>query len=187
MTLIDVETLKQNLTLENIEYDDYSDEDLELLLNNLIAELTGYGNIPIQPMNHKEIRRNFDGKLYEMDYYPVSEISNLKIGSKTLTSDDYVLDEEKGILYLHSQLSGMLVIEYVACLSDDVINSKVNPLLFDMLKYRLTTNFSNDGAISSIKEMDTSVNYDTSTSLGNLIQSRINNLKSCYSIRIKVI
>ena len=81
----------------------------------------------------------------------------------------------------------MLVIEYVACLSDDVINSKVNPLLFDMLKYRLTTNFSNDGAISSIKEMDTSVNYDTSTSLGNLIQSRINNLKSCYSIRIKVI
>ena len=122
-----------------------------------------------------------------MDYYPVSEISNLKIGSKTLTSDDYVLDEEKGILYLHSQLSGMLVIEYVACLSDDVINSKVNPLLFDMLKYRLTTNFSNDGAISSIKEMDTSVNYDTSTSLGNLIQSRINNLKSCYSIRIKVI
>ena len=38
MTLIDVETLKQNLTLEKIEHD-YSDEDLELLLNNLIAEL----------------------------------------------------------------------------------------------------------------------------------------------------
>lgn len=186
MTLIDVETLKQNLRLENIE-NDYSDEDLELLLNNLVLELTGYVDIPITPVNHKEIQRNFNGTLYETDHYPVSEISDLKIGSTTLTSDDYVLDDSKGILYFNSQLRGLLVIEYVACLPDDVINSKVNPLLFDMLKYRLTSDFSNDGAVSSIKEMDTTINYDTSSSLGNLIQSRINNLRACYSIRIKVI
>lgn len=187
MTLIDIETLKTNLLLEKIEYD-YSDEELELLLNNITAELKGYlGNIPIEPVTHKEIINNFKGSLYEVDYYPVSEVTSFNVGSVELTSDDYVLDEERGILYLHSHMSGLLVIEYVACLSDDVITNKVNPLLFDMVKYRLTSNFSGDGVISSIKEMDTSVSYDTSTSLGNLIQSRINDLRSCYSIRIKVI
>ena len=187
MSLIDIETLKTNLLLEKIEYD-YSDEELELLLNNITAELKGYlGNIPVEPVTHKEIINNFKGSLYEVDYYPVSEVTSFNVGSVELTSDDYVLDEERGILYLHSHMSGLLVIEYVACLSDDVITNKVNPLIFDMLKYRLTSNFTVEGAISSIKEMDTTVSYDTSTSLGNLIQSRINDLKSCYSIRIKVI
>lgn len=186
MTLIDIETLKEQLTLENVTCD-LSDEDLELLLTNLISELTGYINIPINPTNHKEIRRDFHSDIYEVDHYPISEIVSFKIGNKVLTSDDYVLDENKGILYLHSYMSGLLVIEYAACLSDDVINTKINPLLFDMVKYRLNTNFSGDGVMSSVKEGDVSVNYDTSTSLGGLIQSRINDLKNSYSIRIKVI
>ena len=72
-------------------------------------------------------------------------------------------------------------------ISEDMINNVVNPLIFDIIKYRLTTNFSNDGAVSSMKEGDVSVNYDTNSSLGNLIQGRIKDLKNYYSIRIRMV
>ena len=181
-----IEQFKAILTLEGIS-SELSDEDIKLLLESKITELIGYTNIEINPTNHKDIHRNFESNLYEVDFYPVQEISDFKIGSKTLTSDDYILDEERGILYLHSIMSGMLVVEYVSGLSEKDINGKIIPLIFDMGKYMLSTNFQNTGSISSMKEADVSVNYDTSTSLGNLILSRINNLKSSHSCKIKVL
>ena len=114
-------------------------------------------------------------------------INSLKIGSVTLTSDDYVLDERLGIIYFNNHWKGMLVVEYVTQVEDHVINNMINPLIFDIVKYRLTNNFSNTGVMSSVKEGDVQVNYDTSTDLGNLIQSRINNLKASYSIRIRML
>lgn len=187
MTLINKDLLRQQLTLEGINHEDYADDDLELLLTNIVKELIGYTNAPIKPMTHKRIIRDFKSDMLELDYYPVSEISSLTIGSKTLSSDDYVLDETIGILYFHSKLSGLLSCQYICQISVEVIENIINPLVFDMVKYRLTTNFSSNGVMSSVKEGDVQVNYDTSTSLGNLIQARINNLKSTYSTRIRVL
>ena len=186
MTLIDLETLKKQLTIEGVTTE-LSDEQLELLLTNVVNEITGYTNVPIHPTSHKTILRDFDDDMLELDHYPVVEITSLKIGQTELSSDDYVLDEGLGILYFYSHLSGMLNVEYCCQVSDEVINNLINPLIFDIIRYRLTTNFSVEGAMSSVKEGDVQVNYDTSSSLGNLIQSRINDLKGLFSIRIKVL
>jgi len=187
LTLIDVTSLKEQLTSEGISYGDKSDEDLQLLLDNMVKELMSYTNAPINPINRKNIIRDFSSDMLELDYYPVKCISSFKIGSKDLTSDDYVLDEDLGILYLNTIMSGLLVIEYVNQVSENVIDNLINPLLFDMFKYRLTNPSSDNGAMSSVKEGDVQVNYDTSTSLGSLIYSRINNLKASYSIRIRML
>ena len=186
MTLIDLETLKKQLTIEGVTTE-LSDEQLELLLTNVVNEIMGYTNVPIYPTSHKTILRDFDDDMLELDHYPVVEITSLKIGQTELSSDDYVLDEGLGILYFYSHLSGMLNVEYCCQVSDEVINNLINPLIFDIIRYRLTTNFSVEGAMSSVKEGDVQVNYDTSSSLGNLIQSRINDLKGLFSIRIKVL
>ena len=187
LALINVSKLKQQLDLEGISHDDFTDNQLELLLTNVVTELMGLSNVPIQATNHKTIVRDFVGDLLELDYYPVKNITSLKIGSKTLTADDYILDDNLGIVYFNSNLSGMLVVEYCCQISDDAISNIVNPLIFDIIKYRLTTNFTTTGVASSVKEGDVQVNYDTNSSLGSLIQGRINDLKSCYSIRIKVL
>lgn len=187
MTLINVATLKQQLSLENISYENISDANLELLLNNVISELTGRIGLPITTENHKEIIRDFNNDMLELDHYPVSGITSFVIGSKTLSESDYVLDERLGIIYLTTVMKGLLVIEYSTVLPTTVIDAKINPLVFDIIKYRLINGFSINGNISSIKEIDTQVNYDTSSSLGNLIESRINNLRSSYSVRIKVL
>lgn len=186
MALIDVTKLKQDLRIYNVTTD-LSDQDLELLLNNTILELTGRIGVPIEPEHHKELVRDFKNDMFELTWYPVKQISSIKVGSKTLGSDDYVLDEELGILYFNTTLRGFLVVEYCSCLPDKVIDKKINSLVLDIIRYRLTNGFSLEGSVSSIKEMDTQVNYDTSSSLGNLIESRINNLKSSYSVRIKVL
>ena len=186
MTLINVPSLKELLDLEEIPYD-LADSQLELLLTNTIKDLTGKTNIPIQPIHHKTIEKKFDGDIIELDHYPVRQISSLKIGSKNLTDDDFVLDQDLGIIYFHQTFSGMLVVEYCSMASDDVIDNKVNPLVFDIIKYRLSGNFTDNGVMTSVKEGDVQVNYDTSSTLGNLIRDRIEDLKTSYSIRIKVL
>ena len=184
---MNVEDLKDLLDLEGVSYEDISDEDLELLLQTKINELSGLTNLPLESTNHKDIVRGFDGDIYEVDHYPLGEVSSFTIGSTTLSADDYVCDNERGILYLNTLCSGMLVIEYSSKLSDDFVTKNINPLLFDMVKYGLTTGFSKDGVMSSMKEGDVQVNYDTSSSLGNLIYARINNLKGAYSPRIRML
>ena len=186
MALIDLTNLKKQLGIENVSFQ-LNDEDLQLLLSNTILELSGLIGVPIEAENHKEIVRDFNNDMFQMSWYPVKAVSSVKVGSKTLSSDDYVLDEKLGILYFTTTLKGFLVVEYSCCLPDSVIDKKINSLVFDIIKYRLSNGFSMQGSVSSIKEMDTSINYDTSSSLGNLIQSRINNLKSSYSVRIKVL
>lgn len=186
MSLITVSSLKEQLDLEGVDYE-YTDEQLQLLLDNMISELIGQTTAPINPVNHKTIIRRFSSEILELDYYPVKCISSIQVGSTILSGEDYVLDQDLGIIYFNSRFEGMLVVEYVCQLSDDEINNSINPLIFDMFKYRLTNNFTDNGAMTSVKEGDVQVNYDTSTSLGNLIYSRINNLKSKYSIRIKVL
>lgn len=186
MSLITVSSLKEQLDLEGINHD-FTDSKLQLLLDNIVRELIGYTGAPINPVSHRKIVPDFRGNMIELDFYPVSSISSLRIGSKNLSANDYVLDDSLGILYFNSEMSGLLSCSYVVQVSVDTIENIINPLVFDMIKYRLTNNFSTTGVMSSVKEGDVQVNYDTSTSLGNLIQSRINNLKSTYSIRIKVL
>jgi hypothetical protein len=187
MSLITIDSLKTDLELKGITHE-LTDEQLTLLLQNKTDELAGLTNLPILPTSHKEIRQAFEDERYEVDSYPVSSITSLTIGPYTLNeTEHYTLDESLGIIYFNRLWNGMLVVEYVSCISDDVITQKVNPLLSDMIGYTLLNGFSPVGSVTSMKEGDVSVNYDTSTSLGNLIQSRINDLKNIYSVRIKVL
>ena len=187
MSLITIDSLKTDLELKGITHE-LTDEQLTLLLQNKTDELAGLTNLPILPTSHKEIRQDFEDERYEVDSYPVSSITSLTIGPYTLNeTEHYTLDESLGIIYFNRLWNGMLVVEYVSCISDDVITQKVNPLLSDMIGYTLLNGFSPVGSVTSMKEGDVSVNYDTSTSLGNLIQSRINDLKNIYSVRIKVL
>ena len=187
MSLINIDSLKTDLELKGITHE-LTDEQLTLLLQNKTDELAGLTNLPILPTSHKEIRQDFEDERYEVDSYPVSSITSLTIGPYTLNeTEHYTLDESLGIIYFNRLWNGMLVVEYVSCISDDVITQKVNPLLSDMIGYTLLNGFSPVGSVTSMKEGDVSVNYDTSTSLGNLIQSRINDLKNIYSVRIKVL
>lgn len=184
MTIITPAQLKSNLELQGVSDSDLSDcEKLQSLIDLKISEITALTGLAIKPVNRKQIIKNFNHDTFESDWYPVCKVTSFKIGGVELTDDDYVLDENSGIFYLNSIHTGLLVIEYINKLSDEVISSKINPLISDMVLYGFTAmdTDTTNGEISSIHESEQSISYDTSNSLGNRIYARIDGLKSSYS------
>lgn len=182
LTLITPEELKKLLKLQGVTDSEIGDlETLQSLIDLKISEITALTGLPVNPVTRKQIIKNFQGDLFETDWYPVNRICSFKIDGIELTEDDYVLDENAGIIYLNNNRTGLLVIEYCNKLSDEVISSKVNALIGDMVLYGYTAPNQNSGEISSIHEAEQSISYDTSNSLGNRIYARIDGLKSSYS------
>lgn len=184
MPILTLSELKEKLDLQNVDYD-LNDAKLDLLLRETITQLMGYTNLPILPQSHKQIDPHFKGKTLDLDYYPIKDIRSIDIGSKTLESDDYILDDDNGILYLNSIMSGTLVVDYIVQIPETMFYS-VNNLLFDLIKLNLKNNFE-DTAFSSVKEGDVSINYDTNNSLPSLIQQRIAELKNMNLCKIRML
>ena len=182
MTIITPEQLKTNLELQGISDSDIPDcQKLQSIIDLKVNEITALTGLPVKPVNRKQIIKNFNHDTFESDWYPVCKVTSFKIGGVELTDDDYVLDENSGIFYLNGIHTGLLVIEYINKLSDEVISSKINPLISDMVLYGFTAMDTTNGEISSIHESEQSISYDTSNSLGNRIYARIDGLKSSYS------
>ena len=182
MSIITPEELKETLKLQGVSDSDLEDlTRLQSLIDLKLSEITALTGLPVNPVNRKQIIKNFNHDTFESDWYPICEVTSFKIDGVELTTDDYELDENNGIFYLNRIHVGLLVIEYVHKIPDNVIQSKVNPLISDMVLYGFTALDSNNGDISSIHESEQSISYDTSNSLGNRIYARIDGLKSSYS------
>lgn len=159
-------------TLEN------SDEDLkETLKKRLELEL----GLPLTPTTCKVMDNRFDDDLIMLQNFPVQSIESLKIDDYTLTEDDYVLDESKGIIYLKEHYKGFLYLEYIYCLNED----EFMPLLDLMVEYESDNGW--DKNASSIKENNVTVSYDTSLGKGGKIQGMIDDLRSRYSVYVEMI
>ena len=188
MSLITPAELRERLILNGVS-DSVIEDDSVLgnLINLKIEELISLTSIPIKDTSRKQIIPNFKGKLFESEYYPINDINSFKINNTELTDDDYLLDETNGIFYLKKAFNGLLVIEYTQKVSEDFLTSIINPLIVDMITYHYSNNAGDNGSVSSIKEMDTTVSYDTGNSLGNRIYSRIESLKqnNLYSARVR--
>lgn len=183
MSKISAEELRLLLKFNNLTTS-FTDEELNALVDLKIKEVSALTNLPLNDLVRKQITNRFQGNLIELDYYPVGEINNIIIDDTCLNSQDYRIDEDNGIIYLNNRHNGFLRVEYVHTISEKT-NQLVNQLIGDMIVYQLTPGNNGNGEISSIHEMDTTVNYDTSTSQGKLIQSRIDELKLNNKSRVR--
>lgn len=184
--MVSLKELKTNLKLNGIETDSITDDDLQSLITLKTNELISLTGIPINPVSRKYVNPNFKGNLLELDYYPINSIHALRINKEHLKEHkDYIMDEDAGIIYLHKSYAGLLVVEYIQQVTFESQN-QINPLIMDMILYSLKNKDNDKGAISSVRESEQSINYDTSTSLGNRIYTRIDSLKATYnSSRVK--
>ena len=183
MSKISAEELRLLFKFNNISTT-FTDGELDDLVDLKIKEVSALTNLPLNDLVRKQITNRFHGDIIELDYYPVGEIHNIIIDDTSLNSQDYRVDEDNGIIYLNNHHNGFLRVEYVHTISEKT-NQLVNQLIGDMIVYQLTPGNNGNGEISSIHEMDTTVNYDTSTSQGKLIQSRIDELKLCNNCRVR--
>ena len=181
MVLIDPNTLQKFLLIEGVDESLLNIETLETLINLKQDEIIGLTSIPIHPVPRKQIIKGFKADLLELDYYPVNEVTSLRIGDTCIHPKDYVLDKDAGLIYFHQSQYGLLSIDYIQQVSSNFVDIKVNPLIKDMILYHFKVDNPEYGTVSSIKEMDTQINYNTSDSLGSRIYTRLEALKNTYS------
>ena len=188
MTIITPTELKTFLELQGVASSELEDlTRLQSLIDLKKEEIVSLTGLPVDPITRKQIVKRFRSDVFETDWYPICKVDSFKIDNDELTADeDYVLDENAGILYLTRIRQGLLIIEYNHKLPDDVITSKVNPLISDMVFYHISNDNHDMGEISSIHEMDTTIQYDTKNNLGSRIYNRIDSLKQSYGYSARV-
>ena len=154
------------------------DQDLkETLKKRLELEL----GLPLTPKLVEKIERDFNNDLILIENFPVQSIETFKIGNETINSDDYILNDSEGVIYLNKSYSGILYLEYYYGLDE----SEYGALLDLMAEYEMDTGW--DKNASSISEKNVTVSYDTSLGKGAIIQSMIQDLKNKYSVYVEMI
>ena len=180
--MFDINEFRTLLKFEGISLDDYTDEELNILINSKITELKGLIGIDITPVHRRDTKHNFKGDTLRLDFYPVYDLAEITLNNCPVHPRDYHINRDLGIIYFDENKNGNLEVKYLSGISDDVLNSSIIPLVREMVIYSLTYNKAGVGdAVSSIKEGDVSINYDTNNGRGSRINSRISDLKNRYN------
>jgi hypothetical protein len=180
--LIDIPKLRTLLKFEGINLDDYTDDELTILAESKVNELAGLLGLDVNPVHRKQTVTDYKGEIIRLDFYPVYDFNKITVDGECLHPNRYHVDYRLGLVYLHDYIIGTVEIKYISGLPDDFMINTVNPLIKDMVTYSLTYNkLGMGGPVSSIKEGDVSVNYDTNNSLGNRITNQITDIKSRYA------
>ena len=173
-------TNEETITEENFDetIEGSSDNDLEETLKKRLELELG---LPLTPQLGKQVEQSFDDDIILIEDFPVQRIKTLTIGDKTLTSEEYILDESEGCIYLKKPQKGFLYLEYCYGLDE----SEYKPLLDLMVEYENDNSWNKDA--SSIHENNVSVSYDTSVGKGARIVAMIQDLRLKYSCRVEMI
>ena len=151
------------------------------LKENLTKRLELELGLPLTPKHAKKIEQNFNDNQIIVENFPIQMICTLRIGNENLTSEDYILNESEGIIYLNKTHKGLLYLDYIYCLK----KSEYEPLLNLMIEYERDNSLTKDA--SSISEKNVTISYDTSQSKGVRIQSMIQDLRNKYSCVVDMI
>ena len=158
--------------------DSINDDDLkETLKKRLELEL----GLPLTPKTVKQVDMRFNDEIILLDNFPVIEIKLIRIDSRELVSEDYMLVENEGTIYLNEHCSGRLYVEYTYGLPEE----DYLPLLDLMVEYENDTSWKKDA--SSISEKNVSISYDTSQGKGARIQAMIQDLRNKYACVVDMI
>lgn len=180
--LMDIPKLRTLLKFEGISLDDYTDDELNILVKSKVDELSGLLGLDVNPVHRLQTITGFKGEIVRLDFYPVYDFHSIRVDGECLCRRDYHVDIRLGLVYLHKPIMGTVEVKYISGLSDDFMRNIITPLIKDMVAYSLTYNqWGMGGPVSSIKEGDVSVNYDTNNGLGSRINNQIADIKSRYS------
>ncbi|MBO6275613.1 MAG: hypothetical protein J6M91_08805 [Methanobrevibacter sp.] len=163
--------------IEEVPQDNSNDDLKETLKKRLELEL----GLPLTPKTVKQVDMKFNDNVILLDDFPVIEVKLIKINSNEIASEDYILVENEGTIYLNETCSGRLYVEYTYGLPEE----DYLPLLDLMVEYENDTSWKKDA--SSISEKNVSISYDTSQGKGARIQAMIQDLRNKYACVVDMI
>lgn len=147
----------------------------------LIKRLAVQTGLPLTPTPTKQIDRHFDSESIILDYYPLKEITTIKVDENCICLEECLIDEDSGLIYLPKKYTGTLFLEYTYCIPEEAYM----PIIDLMIEYENDLSWDKDA--SSITEGGVTVSLNTSVGKGPLIQSMINDLRYRYNATARMI
>lgn len=181
-SIISVDDLKERLRLAGIDFGNYSDEDLEKLIQLTLQDIEARtGASIINPKLITEYDSHFRGEFYETDYYPI-------ICSETTLDTEVIeprrVDLERGILYFKPFTEGELEVKYKIQYTDTVFLAQ---LLTNMIILTIDSDVVH-GTWNSIKEEGVSVTYGSgSGGLQGKVDDMLATLSGYYRPRVRLL
>ena len=142
-----------------------SNTDLETQITNSQNELEVRTGRKFNVQTITEYFNRHSGSLIQLNYYPVTSITTLKIDDTTIASTDYDLNLNLGSVYLHTALYNQgdsnlnnVEITYTTKAPDDAVLAKT--LCADMALLNLRKQGMDNQAIQAAQtDIDTRINY----------------------------
>ena len=106
--------------IEEVPQDNSNDDLKETLKKRLELEL----GLPLTPKTVKQVDMKFNDNVILLDDFPVIEVKLIKINSNEIASEDYILVENEGAIYLNETCSGRLYVEYTYGLSEEELEAE---------------------------------------------------------------
>lgn len=154
----------------------------DVLRGKLLKRLEVEVGLPLIPKSAKELERNFKGSEIVLSYFPVRSVELIRIDGNALDLDKVIIMEDEGTIHLPREYSGdVLYVEYTYGLPPE----SFDPIVDLMIEHELDTDWRKD--VSSVKEINVSVSYDTSVSRGATINNMINDLRNSYNCLVRMI
>ena len=179
--MINAAKIKTLLKFEGINLEDFTDEELDILMDSKVNEIESLTGLAIKPKHRRQVESHFQGDMIRLEFYPVMDFNRLLINDTCICPKHYNINMDLGIIYLDEIYKGSVIVEYISGQKDEFIDNIITPLVKDMVAYAVTYNkFNMGGPVSSIKEGDVSVNYDTNNGYGSRITNQIADMKSKY-------
>lgn len=196
---VDIDKLKILLKLDGVDISDFSDDELEILVESKIVELESLLGVKIRPFDKSEIRGKFKGRVLELGDYPILDIADIFVNDKFFPYKKYNVNYELGIIYFEHFIVGNVRVEYTVGLDEIDFDYLIFPLLKDMIGYgiehaKINSKYGGLNKVaSSLKEGDVSVNFSSTNFSGvgaygydGGINNRIDELKKRFSYRARV-
>lgn len=193
--MIDATKVRTLLKFEGIDVD-FTDEELEILIEAKLDELEGLVGADIRPHDRQKTIGRFKGKSVQLSFYPVINIADVIVNGYHLNHCDYWVNYDLGVIYFHHRIRGHVTVYYTTGIPERDFAYLITPLIKDMVAFTITYSdglkfdkgISGEGMISSLKEGDVSIGfaYDSSLSLGGRINNRIEELKKKYNFNTRI-
>lgn len=178
MELLTNETILTYLKSKNIDTTNLNDPLITEYYNtylNYILTQTGLSLEPETKTINDVLINKFKNKNYLLYDYPIDELISVQVDDKEITPTEYYLDKTNGILRWKTiPIGEELQITYTTILEPETI-SLITATLLDLIYYNLDTNPTKN--ITSLKEGDVSISYDTNNSTSTNIKNNLDKLK----------
>ena len=183
--MITVDELRLLLRLNGIDDSEYTDEDLQTLIDYYIKMFDSLicFNYRIQRYNDfYPVDGRFDSLL--LNHYPVTRILTLTVDNNDHAKDIREINHKSGVVYFIRPLMGDVRISYCSGWTQRAIERYIIPVIVDLIIYGIK--YGDGGFISSITEGDVSVSFDTNNGLLDVNQ-RIKDLNRRFCPKARML